>query len=141
VRVAGNVIGTKSLGSIEYAVTVARAKLVLVLGHTRCDAVSSSVKLIGTSQSVEQASGCPNLHAIVSEIQQAADTEEWKTLNATPSSNVDEKVDEVAKQNVERTVREIISRSHAIRAAVDEQQLLVLGAMYDVKTGVIDFFR
>jgi carbonic anhydrase/SulP family sulfate permease len=141
VRVAGNVIGTKSLGSIEYAVNVAGAKLVLVLGNTQSEVVSSSVKLIGATQSVEQASGCPNLQAIVSEIQQSADTEQWKTLNATQPGNLDEKIDEVAKKNVERTVREIISRSHVIRAAVDRQQLLILGAMYDVKTGMIDFFR
>ena len=47
VRVAGNVIGTKTLASIEYGVAVAGVKLVLVMGHTRCGAVTSSVEVLG----------------------------------------------------------------------------------------------
>ena len=69
VRVAGNVIGSKSLGSLEYAVCVAGVKLVLVLGHTRCGAVTSSVQLLGENKNVEEATGCENLHTIVDEIE------------------------------------------------------------------------
>jgi carbonic anhydrase len=68
VRVAGNVIGSKTLGSIEYGVGVAGVKLVLVLGHTRCGAVTSSVKLLGAKKNVQQETGCEHLHTIVDEI-------------------------------------------------------------------------
>ncbi|MFT5525585.1 MAG: carbonic anhydrase, partial [Pirellulaceae bacterium] len=61
VRVAGNVIGTKSLGSMEYGVAVAGVKLVLVLGHTRCGAVTSSVKLLGQGQKASDATNCQHL--------------------------------------------------------------------------------
>ncbi len=61
IRVAGNVIGSKSLGSIEYGVGVAGVKLVLVLGHTRCGAVTSSVQLLGDNKNVEQETGCQHL--------------------------------------------------------------------------------
>lgn len=140
VRVAGNVIGTKSLGSIEYAVTVAGAKLVLVLGHTRCGAVTSSVQLLDEGLNTEQASGCPNLHAIVAEIQQCVEGDECTGVSTMPPQAMDACVDSIARKNVERTVREITSRSHAIRSAVDAGELLVVGAMYDVKTGLIEFF-
>ncbi len=58
VRVAGNIIGTKCLGSIEYGVGVARVKLVVVLGHTRCGAVTSSVSLLAEGKNVLEATGC-----------------------------------------------------------------------------------
>jgi hypothetical protein len=67
VRVAGNVIGTKSMGSLEYAVGVSGVKLVIVLGHTRCGAVTSSVRLIATGQDARSATGCQHLQAIVDE--------------------------------------------------------------------------
>tara|TARA_R110002049_G_scaffold72490_7_gene187485 strand:+ start:30539 stop:32827 length:2289 start_codon:yes stop_codon:yes gene_type:complete len=139
VRVAGNVIGTKSLGSLEYAVTVAGAKVVLVLGHTRCGAVTSSVKLLDEGKDTEQASGCPHLHAIVAEIQESVQGNECRGVTTMPLAEMDACVDRIAEKNVQRTVREIINRSHAIRHAIDTGQLLVVGAMYDVKTGSIAF--
>jgi carbonic anhydrase/SulP family sulfate permease len=140
VRVAGNVIGTKSLGSIEYAVTVAGAKLVLVLGHTRCGAVTSSVQLLDKKMDTEQASGCSHLHAIVAEIQQSVEGDECKGAATMQPAALDACVYRIAMKNVHRTVREIVNRSHAIRRAVDDGDLLVVGAMYDVQTGRIEFF-
>ncbi len=140
VRVAGNVIGTNSLGSLEYAVTVAGAKLVLVMGHTRCGAISSSVNFLDQRNDPQQASGRPHLHAIVSEIQESVEGNECRGVATMHPDAKDECVDRIAKRNVQRSVREIVNRSHAIRGAVDAGELLVVGAMYDVKTGVIDFF-
>ncbi len=53
---------------------------------------------------------------------------------------LDRYIEDVAKRNVERTVGEIVDRSHALRRAIDKSDLLVIGAMYNVQTGVIDFF-
>ncbi|MEO8498318.1 MAG: carbonic anhydrase, partial [Planctomycetota bacterium] len=140
VRVAGNIIGTKSLGSIEYGVAVAGAKLVLVMGHTRCGAVTSSVQLMYDERSVEQASGCPHLYAIVREIQQSAGGDECRGVELMSPDKKELCIDSVARKNVKRTVREIVARSHAIRQAVDAGRLLVIGAMYDVQSGFIEFF-
>ncbi|MGZ0164879.1 MAG: bifunctional SulP family inorganic anion transporter/carbonic anhydrase, partial [Planctomycetales bacterium] len=68
VRVAGNVIGTKSLASMEYGVKVAGVKLVLVMGHTRCGAVTSSVELVDSNQDAKVATGCEHLQSIVDEL-------------------------------------------------------------------------
>ena len=141
VRVAGNVIGTKSLGSIEYGVGVAGVKLVLVLGHTRCGAVTSSVQLLGDNKNVEQETGCKHLQKIVDEIAPCinqADLTRFKEANEADRKSF---VDEVAKRNVLRTVREITGRSTAIRQAVDDGRALVVGAIYDVKTGNIEFLK
>ncbi len=141
VRVSGNVIGSKSLASIEYGVGVAGVKLVLVLGHTRCGAVTASVQMLGDNKSVEQETGCQHLQKIVDEIAPCIDRAElthFKEFNATENESF---VDEVAKRNVLRTVREITERSTAIRNAVNDGKVLVVGAVYDVKSGNIDFLN
>ncbi len=139
VRVAGNVIGTKSLGSIEYGVTVAGVKLVLVMGHTRCGAVTAAVNLVGTNQDVTKATGCPHLHAIINEIEPSVDRDEFRAASAQGESYVEAVVDEVTVRNVMQTVEKIKSRSQAIRTAVASGQLMVVGAIYDVASGKIRF--
>ena len=52
----------------------------------------------------------------------------------------DEVINEVAQRNVLRTVDEIIARSELIRRAVAEGQVMVVGALYDVRSGAIDFY-
>ncbi len=139
VRVAGNVIGTKSLGSIEYGVGVAGVKLVLVLGHTRCGAVTSSVELLGNNQDVMQATGCSHLDAIVKELEHCVDKDACRLSNNMKPEDKESFVDEVARQNVLRTVHEIIERSESIRNAMNEGHAMVVGALYDVKSGKIEF--
>lgn len=141
VRVAGNVIGSKSLASIEYGVDVAGVKLVLVLGHTRCGAITSSVELLGENKNTEQETGCQHFRKIVDEIAPCVERTElsnFKELNTTERESF---VDQVAVRNVLRTVREITERSTAIRNAVNDGKVLVVGAVYDVKTGNIDFLN
>lgn len=139
VRVAGNVIGTKSLGSIEYGVGVAGVKLVLVLGHTHCGAVMSSVDLLGNNKDTKQATGCSHLDAIVKEVEQCVDRQACQRSNNMSQEDRESFVDDVAKQNVLRTVHEIVERSESIQEAINEGRLMVVGALYDVKSGKIDF--
>ncbi len=139
VRVAGNVIGTKSLGSIEYGVTVAGVKLVLVMGHTRCGAVTAAVNLLGTNQDVEQATGCPHLHAIINEIEPSVDRDAFYAASAQDESQIEAVIDEVIVRNVMQTVQKITTRSGAIRTAVESGKVMVVGAIYDVASGKIAF--
>ncbi len=139
VRVAGNVIGSKSLGSIEYGVGVSGVKLVLVLGHTRCGAVTASVQLLGDKKNVEQATGCQHLHTIVDEIAPCIDDADFRQLREMDQTEKEAFVDEIARRNVRRTVHEITKRSAVIRQAVAQGKALVVGALYDVKSGEIEF--
>lgn len=141
VRVAGNVIGTKSLGSMEYGVAVAGVKLVLVLGHTRCGAVTSSVKLLGQGQKASDATNCQHLDSIVDEIEHSVEPSECGSFGDLKDDEQERFVDDVARRNVVRTVHEVQQRSAAIREAVEQGQLLVVGALYDVKSGQIDFYH
>lgn len=139
VRVAGNIVGTKSLGSIEFGVAIAGVKLVLVLGHTRCGAVTSSVRLLDRRNEKPPANGCENLPAILTEIQQCIDAGERDSISAMSPEEQYDYVDQVARKNVQRTVHEIIARSQAVSDAVNSGRCIVVGALYDVKTGSIDF--
>ena len=140
VRVAGNVVGTKSLASIEYGVSATGLKLVLVLGHTRCGAVTASVDLISRHEDVTRATGSTHLPAIVNEIEPSVhpeDAERYQSLDQTGKEQV---VNAVAERNVFHTVKQIMTRSKLIREAVEAGQVMVVGALYDVRSGAIDFF-
>lgn len=137
VRVAGNVIGTKSLASIEYAVAVAGVKLVLVLGHTRCGAVTSSLQILGEGRDVEEASGCQHLRAIVDEIHQTVSDDECKRFAEMPADQQGQMVDDVVARNVQHTVDRIVNRSKVIREAVESGKAMVVGAVYDIATGKV----
>ena len=141
IRVAGNVIGSKSLASIEYAVGVAGVKLVVVLGHMRCGAVTSSVQLIGGNHDVEQKTGCQHLQTIVDEIAFSIDKSEVRSFDQLGAAQQEAYVDEVAKRNVLRTVQEISTRSRVVKKAIETEQIMVVGAMYDVSSGNIEFLN
>jgi carbonic anhydrase len=139
VRVAGNVIGTKSLASIEYGVKVAGVKLVLVMGHTRCGAVTSSVQLISSHQTAGDATGCEHLQSIIDELAPSVAEVITRPLDELSQSEIEALVDEVSRVNVQRTVAEVTSRSTVIRNAVEAGDVRVVGALYDVKSGEIEF--
>lgn len=139
VRVAGNVIGNKSLGSIEYGVSVEGVKLVLVLGHTRCGAVASTVQLMCDHSDPTQVTGCAHLDSIVHEVIPCVDEEACERLDEMSPEEREQFVDEVARRNVYRSVHEISARSQVIRDLVQAGKVMVVGALYDVKSGKMEF--
>ncbi len=141
VRVAGNIVGTKSLGSMEYAVAVAGVKLVLVLGHTRCGAVTASVQFLGSETGVAEATGCKHLPSIVDEIHAVLEPSDATAYRDTPEEDKGTFVDGIAKRNVLRTVQEIYEQSDVIRNKVDAGEAMIIGALYDVATGKIEFYE
>lgn len=141
VRVAGNIIGSKSLGSLEYGVAVAGSKLLLVMGHTRCGAVTSSIQLVCEQKDVTEATGCPHLPPIVSEVSESFTMAECQTFKEQSDEAREEFIDDIAKRNVMHTVHQILERSEPIRKLQEEGKVLVLGAMYDVKSGQVEFLE
>ena len=138
VRVAGNIVGTKTLASIEYGVAIAGVKLVVVMGHTNCGAVTSSVEMLEASPDGNYACDLPHLSSIVDEIKPSVDLENLAQVNSGEEKEAF--IDDVAKRNVLRTAEEIIRRSEPVRDAVRAGQAMVVGALYDVKSGEIEFF-
>ncbi|TWT66616.1 bifunctional SulP family inorganic anion transporter/carbonic anhydrase [Allorhodopirellula solitaria] len=139
VRVAGNVIGTKSLGSLEYAVGVSKVKLVVVLGHTNCGAVTAAVKLLASGEGAESATGCQHLQPIVDEIAPSVSKGSTDSIDRLSSEELESYVDGVAERNVLHTVDQVLERSRVIRSAAEGEQIRVVGALYDVRSGTVRF--
>jgi carbonic anhydrase len=141
VRMAGHVIGPNVLGSLEFACNVAGTRLILVMGHTRCSAVTSAVNLASTRQHAEEATGCQHLQPIIQELQKAIDS---SFLPILPEASFDVKtsiVEAVAIRNVELCVDKILRESRTIRRLADEGKVAVVGGIFDIMTGKINFLR
>ncbi len=139
VRVAGNVLSANVLGSVEYACAVAGAKLVLVMGHTRCGAVTAAVDLNGESGPFAEATGCQNLDDIILEIQRstiAGTTVPYRKLSQSDKRSY---VDAVARCNIFRVVAQMRELSGTLNELVLDNRIQIVGAMYDVVTGEIEF--
>lgn len=137
VRVAGNVLGAKSMGSIEYGVGIAGVKLIAVLGHTRCGAVTSSVQLMAEGKDVLEATGCEHLGAVVDEVQQSVRGDEAQRFLQMNDEEREHFVDDIVARNVIRTVHEITELSRVVREAVQDGRVMVVGLVYDLRTGEV----
>jgi len=129
VRIAGNIANEDILGSMEFACKVAGSKLIVVLGHTKCGAVK------GACDHVEMG----NLTALLSKLRPAVD-DETKTKTERSSKN-NEFVENVATINVRRTVHAIMERSHILHEMIENGEIGICGGMYNVETGVVDFYE
>ncbi|WP_413933964.1 bifunctional SulP family inorganic anion transporter/carbonic anhydrase [Nitrospira sp. BLG_1] len=139
IRVAGNITSREVLASAEYGCAVAGAKLMIVIGHTRCGAVSAAVKLLGSHLRVADATGCQHLDAIVSEIQRAATGVAGSRALELSPSDLGTIADAVARENVLRVVKAVRQQSWTLDTLVRERRIAIVGAMYDIPTGDIEF--
>ncbi len=139
VRVAGNVVGNMSLGSIEHSVAAGNLKLVLVLGHTACDAIRSSIRQLGSHQDADKGAGCQHFQSIASEIAACIEPSEVADLAKLSTEDRSALADTIASRNVRRTVHAIADQSDIIRRAVDDGDARLVGALYDVATGRVEF--
>lgn len=128
VRIAGNIVNTDILGSMEFACKVAGSKLIVVLGHSKCGAVK------GACDHVEMG----NLTELLSKIQPAV-YQEKETLTDRNSKNTTF-VENVAELNVKRNVKNIIERSYILEQMVENGEIGIIGAMHNIETGLVTFY-
>jgi len=128
VRIAGNVLNEDILGSMEFGCKIAGAKIIVVLGHTRCGAIK------GACDHVEMG----HLTTLLEKIRPAVEEEKLTTDDRT-SRNSDF-VENVSSINVMRTVRSVTERSPILKEMVQAGQIAVIGGMYDVSTGHVNFY-
>jgi MFS superfamily sulfate permease-like transporter len=142
VRMAGNVVSPAVLGSLEYATTVAGARLIVVLGHTRCGAVATAVDLFGT-EDLASATGCEHLAPILADIQEVVDFDsalaEDKPLAAWDPARKQAFVDDVARRHVLAVTRRIVAQSRTLAEQVEAGRIAVVGVLFDVSSGAMEF--
>jgi carbonic anhydrase/SulP family sulfate permease len=140
-RIAGNVARDKMIGSLEFACGVAGAKLLMVLGHTSCGAVKASVELKVAGKTAVEATGCDHLDELVGIIQGSIDPSQLKDFSNWADDKKKAFVDEVARKNVVNTMNYIREKSRILDRLVREDKVMMVGAIYDVKTGKVDFLN
>lgn len=129
VRIAGNIVNTDILGSLEFACKVSGSKLIVVLGHSRCGAVK------GACDHIEMG----NLTELLSKLQPAVYQE--KATKDNRNSKNETFVENVAKINVKRSVKNIIERSNILERMIEEGEIGVVGAMHNIETGKVTFYN
>jgi carbonic anhydrase len=126
IRVAGNVCGEHEAGTIDYAVDHLKTPLLVVLGHSHCGAVTA----VATDAALPS-----NVSALVRSIRTAA--EAAKKLH--PDQHGRELVPATTRCNVWQSIDDLFRQSPITRELVSEGKLKVVGAIYQVETGKIDW--
>ena len=131
IRIAGNFVNTDILGSMEFACKLAGTRLIVVLGHTSCGAVKGAC----------DDAKLGNLTSMLAKIKPAVDSTTLPTdINIRNSSNISF-VNDVAVKNVELNIQNILNSSEVISEMVNNGEVKIIGAMYDVSSGAVNFFE
>ena len=126
VRIAGNCVNEDILGSMEFACKFAGAKLIVVLGHTRCGAIKGACDDVRIG----------NLTALLNKIRPAVDDTH---VSGERKSTNSEFVEAVAHRNVQLSVEQITQRSPVLKEMLAEGSIAIAGGLYDVSTGYVTF--
>ena len=126
IRVAGNVVGDNETGSIEYGVEHVGTPLLIVLGHTKCGAVTAAATHAHTAGSITQ---------LVGRIQPAVEKAKQDNSELTEEALIMK----ATVENVWGGIEKLVKSSEIIRHLVGEHKLRVVGAIYDVETGKVEW--
>jgi len=131
VRIAGNFVNEDILGSIEYGCKVANSKLVVVLGHTSCGAIK------GACDDVKLG----NITKLISKIKPAVeDVKDPSEPTKRTSSNLNF-VNEVSRVNVIKTIENMRNQSEVLSDMEQQGEIKIVGAMYNVENGAVEFYN
>jgi carbonic anhydrase len=119
IRNAGNIEDENVLGSMEYAVKFAGARLIVVMGHSHCGAVAGAIKGVKSG----------NLTQLVKQIKPGIPVD----------INHDGIVEVTARNSVRKTMHDIAARSSTIKQLLASGQIKIVGAFYDIETGLAEF--
>jgi len=129
VRIAGNIVNEDILGSMEFGCKVAGAKIIVVLGHTKCGAVKGACDNVALG----------NLTGLIEKIKPAVDQEMSTTENRNSSNSTF--VENVAELNVSLSVKNILLKSPIIAEMVKNEEITIVGGVHDISSGEVKFFE
>jgi carbonic anhydrase len=129
IRIAGNVLNDDILGSMEFATKVVVTKIIVVLGHTKCGAI------VGACDEVKLG----KLTHLLEKVKPAIQSE--TTTKMERNGKNPEFVKNVTEINVHLTIKQIKEESQIIRNLLEEGKIKIVGGIYDVDTGKVDFFE
>ena len=125
IRVAGNIVNDDILASIEYAIKYVGSKVLMVLGHTECGAIKSA------KQGVKDG----HITALLDRIQPSIS----KAMLKEDDDHLFD--DYVSYANVENSLEEILNRSNIVKEMFAKGEIGIVGGVYNIETGEVDFFK
>ena len=132
IRVAGNIVAPSQVGSVEFAAARFNTRLVVVLGHTQCGAITATLEEM--QRPTENQSR--NLRSIVDRVRPSIES-----LMATELRHDTEAlVKEAVRANIRASVNHLRHGSELLETLIHENGLMIVGAEYSLETGVVEFF-
>jgi carbonic anhydrase len=125
-RIAGNVENNDILGSMEFACKLSGAKVVLVMGHTACGAIKGAIANVELG----------NLTGLLAHIKPAVEATQYDGERSATNYAF---VDKVARKNVELTIEDIRRGSSVLSEMESQHAIKIVGAMYNIGTGAVEF--
>jgi carbonic anhydrase len=132
IRVAGNIVGHSQIGSIEFAAEHFGTRLVVVLGHTRCGAVSATIKELRLSAECRSLGLC----SIVDRIRPSVEP----LLESAHRQDPETILQRAVRSNIIASANRLRQGSPILKEQIQNHQLIIVGAEYSVETGAVDFF-
>ena len=129
-RVAGNIVNDDILASLEYACKVSGSKLVVVLGHEYCGAIKSAIDDVQLG----------NITTLLNKIKPAVDKTK-ASFEGEKSSKNPEFVEAVCDHNIHLAIDEIRAKSPILKEMENNGEIKIIGGVYDMKTGKVNFFN
>ncbi len=127
-RVAGNVVDSGTLGSIEYGIEHLKTHLVVIMGHEGCGAIKAALL-----PAAERAKETPSIQALLDQIVPSV-------ANIPKIRDEKAKMREAVIANVRQQVQNV-KKSASVQRGVARKSLAVIGAFYEITSGAVDFFE
>jgi carbonic anhydrase len=132
IRVAGNIVASSQVGSVEFAAARFGTRLVVVLGHSQCGAILATVEQL--QQATEKQS--PNLRSIVDRVRPSVEALLATELRHDPDALVRQAV----RANIRASANHLRHGSEVLEQLIQKNGLVVVGAEYSLETGLVDIF-
>ena len=132
IRVAGNIVASSQVGSVEFAASRFGTRLVVVLGHSNCGAITATIEELGRSTEAQS----KNLRSIVDRVRPSVEPLFETELRHRP----EELVRQAVRANIRASANHLRHGSEILEHLIQSNGLLVVGAEYNLETGVVDFF-
>jgi carbonic anhydrase len=132
IRVAGNIVASSQIGSVEFAAERFSTPLVVVLGHSRCGAVLATLEELMRPKENQSR----NLRSIVDRVRPSVEALLATELRHDPDALVRQAV----RANVRVSANHLRHGSEVLEQLIEKEQLVVVGAEYSLETGIVDFF-
>jgi carbonic anhydrase len=132
IRVAGNIVAPSQIGSVEFAAARFATRLVVVMGHSQCGAITATLEeLSGRAETSSR-----NLRSIVTRVRPSVEA----VLSGQPAADLSILMPAAIRANVRASANHLRHGSELLERLIEQEGLVVVGAEYSLETGMVTFF-